>query len=57
MRGIMPGSTCRNFLFSKAVPYTRTMYIQRRMHSILANISMYKPEVVLMYGMDNINFA
>jgi hypothetical protein len=26
-----------------------------RMHTILENISMYKPEVVLMYGMDNIN--
>ncbi len=25
------------------------------MHSILKNISVYKPEVVLMYGMDNIN--
>ena len=25
------------------------------MHSILSNISTYKPEVVLMYGMDNIN--
>src|SRR5215471_18538058 len=26
-----------------------------RIHTILENISMYKPEVVLMYGMDNIN--
>src|SRR5215471_15105291 len=26
-----------------------------RMHTILKNISIYKPEVVLMYGMDNIN--
>ena len=26
-----------------------------RMHTILENISKYKPEVVLMYGMDNIN--
>ena len=25
------------------------------MHHILKNISVYKPEVVLMYGMDNIN--
>jgi hypothetical protein len=25
------------------------------MHRILENMSMYKPEVVLMYGMDNIN--
>ena len=28
---------------------------QRRINSILSNISIYKPEVVLMYGMDNIN--
>ena len=28
---------------------------QRRINSILSNISTYKPEVVLMYGMDNIN--
>ena len=26
-----------------------------RVHTILENISMYKPQVVLMYGMDNIN--
>jgi len=26
-----------------------------RMHTILGNISLYKPELVLMYGMDNIN--
>jgi hypothetical protein len=25
------------------------------MHTLLENIKMYKPEVVLMYGMDNIN--
>jgi len=25
------------------------------MHSILKNIGIYKPEVVLMYGMDNVN--
>jgi hypothetical protein len=25
------------------------------MHTILENISMYKPQAVLMYGMDNIN--
>lgn len=38
---------------------SRTLYqehvYQRRMHTILSNISTYKPEVVLMYGMDNIN--
>jgi len=38
---------------------SRTLYqehvYQRRMHTILSNLSMYKPEVVLMYGMDNIN--
>lgn len=38
---------------------TRTLYeehvYQRRMKTILSNISIYKPEVVLMYGMDNIN--
>jgi len=28
---------------------------ERRMHSILSNIRTYKPEVVLMYGMNNIN--
>ena len=28
---------------------------QRRINSILSNINTYKPEVVLMYGMDNIN--
>jgi len=38
---------------------SRTLYqehvYQSRMHSILSNISTYKPEVVLMYGMDDIN--
>jgi hypothetical protein len=38
---------------------TRTRYqehvYQRRMDSILSNINKYKPEVVLMYGMENIN--
>jgi hypothetical protein len=38
---------------------SRTLYqehvYQHRMHRILSNISTYKPEVVLMYGMDNIN--
>jgi hypothetical protein len=37
---------------------SRTLYqehvYQTRIHSILSNISTYKPEVVLMYGMDNI---
>jgi hypothetical protein len=38
---------------------SRTLYqehlYQRRINSILSNINTYKPEVVLMYGMDNIN--
>lgn len=38
---------------------SRTLYqehvYQRRIHTILSNISTYKPEVVLMYGMENIN--
>jgi hypothetical protein len=38
---------------------SRTLYqehvYQSRMHSILSNISTYKPEVVLMYAMENIN--
>jgi hypothetical protein len=38
---------------------SRTLYQEHvfpdRIHSILNNISVYKPEVVLMYGMDNIN--
>jgi hypothetical protein len=38
---------------------SRTLYqehvYQRRMHNILHNINVYKPEVVLMYGMNNIN--
>ena len=37
----------------------RSLYLEhlyeRRIHTILANISTYKPEVVLMYGMENIN--
>jgi hypothetical protein len=37
----------------------RTVYqehvYQRRIETILSNISTYKPEIVLMYGMDNIN--
>lgn len=38
---------------------SRTLYQEhvydRRMHTILSNISTYKPELVLMYGMENIN--
>jgi hypothetical protein len=38
---------------------SRTLYqehvYEKRMHTILENISAYKPEVVLMYGMENIN--
>ena len=38
---------------------SRTLYqdhvYQNRVHNILSNISTYKPEVVLMYGMENIN--
>ncbi len=38
---------------------SRTLYqqhvYQRRINRILSNIGIYKPEVVLMYGMDNIN--
>ena len=41
------------FLKSRAL-YQEYVYASR-MHSILENISVYKPEVVLMYGMDNIN--
>jgi len=41
------------FLKSRAL-YQEHVY-QTRMHTILSNIRVYKPEVVLMYGMDNIN--
>lgn len=41
------------FLKSRALYQDRLL--QSRMHSILSNISTYKPEVVLMYGMNNIN--
>jgi hypothetical protein len=38
---------------------SRTLYEEHvyatRMHTIVENISVYKPEVVLMYGMENIN--
>ncbi|HEY5748325.1 MAG TPA: hypothetical protein VIU12_19780 [Chryseolinea sp.] len=40
------------FLKSRAL-YQEHVY-QRRMYGILSNISTYKPELVLMYGMDNI---
>ena len=41
------------FLKSRAL-YQEHVYLNR-MHSILQNIGVYKPEVVLMYGMENIN--
>ena len=41
------------FLKSRRL-YEEHVY-QGRIHTILSNISKYKPEVVLMYGMDNIN--
>jgi hypothetical protein len=41
------------FLKSRAI-YQDYVY-SGRMHTILKNISVYKPEVVLMYGMDNID--
>lgn len=41
------------FLKSRSL-YEQHVYA-RRMRSILENISIYKPEVVLMYGMENIN--
>jgi hypothetical protein len=41
------------FLKSRAL-YQEHLY-PARMQTILENISVYKPEVVLMYGMDNIN--
>jgi hypothetical protein len=41
------------FLKSRAL-YQQHVY-SSRMHHILKNMSVYKPEVVLMYGMDNIN--
>ena len=41
------------FLKNRAL-YEEHVY-PRRMHTILTNISTYRPEVVLMYGMNNIN--
>jgi hypothetical protein len=41
------------FLKSRAL-YEQQVYADR-MHTILQNISRYKPELVLMYGMNNIN--
>jgi hypothetical protein len=43
------------FLKSRAL-YQEYVY-PTRMHLILQNISVYKPKVVLMYGMDNINLV
>lgn len=42
-----------NFLKSRRL-YEEYVY-EYRIHTILSNIREYKPEVVLMYGMDNIN--
>lgn len=42
-----------HFLKSRAL-YQEHLY-ERRIQTILHNISIYKPEVVLMYGMENIN--
>jgi hypothetical protein len=42
-----------SFLKSRSL-YQNHVY-EDRMHTILSNMSTYKPEVVLMYGMDNIN--
>jgi hypothetical protein len=42
-----------SFLKSRALYYEHVY--QARITSILQNISVYKPEVVVMYGMDNIN--
>lgn len=41
--------------FLKSRPLYEEHVYQRRMETILSNISAYRPEVVLMYGMDNIN--
>jgi hypothetical protein len=42
-----------NFLKSRAL-YQQHLY-QQRINLILSNINAYKPELVLMYGMDNVN--
>ena len=41
------------FLKSRA-QYEQQVY-QRRMHTIISNMTKYKPELLLMYGMNNIN--
>jgi hypothetical protein len=41
--------------FIRSRPLYQEHVYERRMHSILTNVATYKPQVVLMYGMDNIN--
>lgn len=41
--------------FLKSRPLYEQHLFQPRLHNILSNIRTYKPEVVLMYGMNNIN--
>ena len=43
------------FPFLKSRTTFQEYVYQKRMHDILSNIGSFKPEVVLMYGMDNIN--
>lgn len=43
------------FTFLKSRALYQDYVYPGRIHNILKNISVYKPEVVLMYGMDNIN--
>jgi hypothetical protein len=42
-----------SFLKNRAL-YQEHVY-KHRIHRILSNVSTYRPEVILMYGMDNIN--
>jgi len=50
---ILAGDAEPPYLKSRA-QYQEHVY-RHRIHTILSNISAHKPEVVLMYGMDNIN--
>lgn len=43
------------FSFLKSRTLYQEQVYQSRMHYILSNIATYKPEIILMYGMDNIN--
>jgi len=43
------------FPFLKSRPLYEEHVFPNRIHTILSNIRTYKPELVLMYGMDNIN--